>query len=355
MTLPTSNLKPQIDGYVDAVRNLPDEAFLGSLVFFSISGADVNLTHARANLIEAGLPLEGLRKNLRPVDAFIKAAKTLAVDAGERDGIRSEFLARSLGEDEVEVRRQIVLERAHVSLSGTRRRLNYLPVADVMFTRGVKKKGQYSGHGVSVMRRSTIGHELTDREEHILVNGTDPLRPTGLANFEKTYEHFLDFMDSHAVRTFVRTCIESLNGVQVKSSGGLYFIPQTNVELVTKLRDWVRSIGSEFHALPLLDLGEQRDMIIKAFEEEAYEELHRMAADVADILGQEDRTIESRTYEAYTKRGMEIATRVDDYAQMLGARATRADMEMGVFTSQLMALSSRIRASRKPVATQAAS
>ena len=63
------------DAYTEEIAKLPTGAFLGSLLFFSISMADVNLENARRDLEAAGLSTATLRKNLRPVDAFRKAAK----------------------------------------------------------------------------------------------------------------------------------------------------------------------------------------------------------------------------------------------------------------------------------------
>ena len=245
-------------GYTDAIQNLPEEAFLGSLLFFSICQADVNLDQARAELIAAGLPTDGLRKNLRPIDAFRKSSKRFERKFKVLNGVRSELMVRPVGEDGEQSFRHLVLERAVVQ-AGKKRRVFYEKVGELTFTRGLKKDGEYVDHGVECRR--TTGHlpdPLTAEEDQWLTEQ--------LATFEDNYDHLLHYMDSHAVRTFVRESIYDLDGTCVKETGGLYFVRQKNVDAVSKLSTWVNSVGSEFHSLPLLNLTEQKVMIAEAFE-----------------------------------------------------------------------------------------
>jgi len=330
-----------MSGYTEAIANLPKEAFLGSLIFFSISGADVNLAQARQNLVSAGLSIDGLRKNLRPVDAFRKASndfkKRFSVTP---TGIRSELMVRPVGEDGEQSYRHLVLERTVVE-KGKKRRLFYDKVAELTFTRGVKKKGEYAGHGVETRRMTNYtASPLTPEEDQWLTEK--------LITFPDSYHHLLAYMDSHAVRTFVREYIYGLSGICVKGSGGLYFVAQRHADEIAKLGEWVRSIGSEFHALPLLNLIDQREMILEAFEEEAVEEVERLMAEVAKILQDPDRQIEEKTFDAYALRAAEMAQKIGEYNKMLGARADRAGTEVSMYSQQVMSLLPRVRESRTP-------
>lgn len=346
----TNNMH-ELDNYTSAIEALPEKAFLGSLVFFSISSADVHLTNARQELIDAGLPIDGLRKNLRPIDAYSKATKLFAhkldMRAESSGGIRREFLVRALGEDEEEVIREVVLERAVINpTTGQQRQLYYEPVARLYLVRGVKKQGVYTGHSVYAEQKMGIVRDQMSDAERLHLD-------TMLGRFPDRFDHLLNYMDSHAVRTYVRTVIEKLDGVLVKESGGLYFIAQEHVEKLNALQAWVRQIGSEFHSLPLLNLADQRQMIVEALEEETVTEVARMMRDIKDILADPERVIEQRTFDAYGLRGAELAARVDEYASMLGARATDAETQIKIFTGQLMALTGRIKGHR-PVATRSA-
>lgn len=331
----TTSTNTAMHGYTAAIDQLPQEAFLGSLLYFSISMADVNLENARRDLEAAGLSTDTLRKNLRPVDAFRKATREFGKKFAVRDDVRSELLVRPAGEDGEQVYVQLILERV-IMQKNQKRRIFYEKVGALTFTRGHKKDGEYIGHSVEAVR-------TTDNLPTPLTADEDQWLTEKLITFQDRYDHLLRYMDSHAVRTFVREYIYDLSGTCVKESGGLYFIKQDHADTVGKLQSWVKSIGSEFHALPLLNLSEQREMILEAFEEETVKEVERLTTEVAKILKEADRQIEEKTFDAYALRAAELSSKVQEYNNMLGARADRAQIEIQGFTQQCMALASRIR------------
>lgn len=324
-----------INGYTDVVTNLPDEAFLGSLLWFSISRADVLLDDARTTLAAAGLNTTTLRKNLRPVDAYKKAAREIAHKFPVRDGVKAEFLNRSVGEDGDQSFQHIILERTEMK-AGKKRRLVYEKVGEVVFTRGTKKNGEYSGFSVEVRRNSHV--TLTPEEQAHLDATLDQ------ATFQARFDHLLTHLDSHAVRSFVREYItDELMGTLVKEAGGLYFVSQDHADEIRKLWDWVSAIGSQFHVLPILDLKEQRQMLIEAFENETVKEVETLIGEVNKILSDPDRTVETKTFDAYGEKAAILSKKVLEYNAMLGARAERAEIEIQGFTQQVMTLAGRIR------------
>lgn len=330
---------PQVmSNYTDAIANLPDEAFLGSLLYFSISNADVNLSNARRDLAAANLSTDTLRKNLRPYDAFRKSSKRFEKKFPIRDGVRSELMVRPVGENGDQSFRHLILERAIVA-AGKKRRVFYEKVGEIDFTHGIKRDGEYEGHSVECRRTTQhLGQALTAEEDQWLTEQ--------LATFEDHYDHLLNYMDSHAVRSFVREYIYNLSGTCVKESGGLYFVKQEHVDEINRLAAWVKSVGSEFHTLPLLNLTDQRDMILEAFEEETIKEVERQIARIADILSDPDRKIDEKTFDQFADHAASLTAKVDEYHSMLGVKADRAAAEIGVYGQQVMALVSRIRQSK---------
>jgi hypothetical protein len=327
-----------MSSYTDAISNLPDEAFLGSLLWFSISQADVNLELARDELTKAGLNTGTMRKILRPVDAFKKASRDVGHKFKPFGGLRSEILVRAVGEDGEQAHRHLILERAE-NRAGKKRRILYEKVGEVVFTRGVKKDGEYLDYGVECHRTTmNMSTPLTDEEDAWLTARLD--------EFGDRFDHLLHYMDSHAVRSFVRDYIDSLSGTCVKESGGLYFIKQEHAAEVAALGVWVRSIGSEFHSLPLLNLADQRQMIMEAFEDETIKEVERLMTEVQKILADPERKIEDKTFDAYGMRAADLSGKVAEYNEMLGARADRASIEISTYAKQVMQLSSRIRTAK---------
>lgn len=328
-----------MNNYTDALGGLSPDLFLGSLIFFSISAADVNLANARRDLTAMGLDTTGLRKNLRPVDAYKKSSNEFKKRfPKDSRGIASELLVRSVGEDGAQAYRHLVLERTMMQ-DGKKRRLFYDKVGELTFNRGAKTNGEYVGHSVEARRMTNhISSPLTPDEDQWLSEK--------LVTFEDRYNHLLNYLDSHAVRTFVREYIYDLSGICVKGSGGLYFVAQTHADTITKLGEWVRSVGSEFHHLPLLDLVDQRDMILQAFEEETIEEVERLMGEVGKILSDPDRQIEEKTFDAYALRAAEMAQKIGEYNQMLGSRAERAQIEVQLYSQQVLSLTARIKQSK---------
>lgn len=324
-----------MDNYTQAIQDLPEEAFLGSLLFFSISQADVNLKNAHRDLSAAGLSTDTLRKNLRPVDAFKKASKRIEKKFKPVNGVRSELMVRPVGEDGTYAHRHIILERA-VIRAGVKRRIFYEKVGELTFTRGVKKDGEYTGHSVECRRTtSNLGEPLTADEDQWLTEQ--------LATFEDHYDHLLNYMDSHAVRTFVREYIYDLQATCVKESGGLYFIRQGHADEVAKLAEWVRSVGSEFQTVELLNLADKKQMILEAFEQETIAEVERLMTEVGKILADPNRKIEEKTFDDYAERGVKLSTKLQDYTTMLNAKAETAEYEISLFGAQVATLSKRIR------------
>ena len=332
-----------VDKYAKAIENLPEEAFLGSLLYFSISQADVHLERARAALEQAGLDTSHLRKNLRPIDAFRKATKAFSKKFQGDDDVRTEFLVRPVGDDNERIYVHLILERFAVR-SGKKRRLFYEKVGELTLNRGVKKDGEYSGHSVESRRlTASLESPLTTQEDQWLTER--------LAVFADDFEHRLTHMDSHAVRTFVRESIYGLSGCCVKESGGLYFIKQEHAGTVADLQTWVQNIGSEFHALPLLNLADQREMIMEAFEEEALGEIDRLMGEVADILKDTDRKIEPKTFNGYLEEADRLRNKIKEYDDMLDSRSLRATAQLGIYSKQVMSLTSRVKEPRRKVST----
>jgi hypothetical protein len=321
--------------YSDEISKLPPEAILGQLLFFTISAADVNLEEARRNLIDLGLGDEGLRKALRPIDAYRKSSKEFEKGFKPVDGVRSTFMVRQAGEDTEQSQRFVMLERAR-SVAGEKRVILYDKVAELTLNRGKKTNGSYSGDSVEFVDTTRNLREPLTHEEFEWLH-------SHFAGFKDHYDHLLHYMDSHAVRSFVRDFIYRLSGTCVKESGGLYFIKNDHAEKVDLLGTWVESVGSEFHALPLLNLAKQKGLIMDAFEQEAISETRRLMGEVKKILDDPSRTIEPKTFDAYGVQVAELKKKVAEYTELIGSKATDASTELQLFSRQIMLLADRIK------------
>jgi hypothetical protein len=317
-------------------QSIPGDAILGSLIWFSISNADVSLDEAREALTTLGLSTGTLRRRLRAIDAFKKASNSLArSNLFHSDGIESNFLVRQVGQDADASHRHVILERVSTQ-TGKRRKLSYDKVAELVYTRGAYDTDGVTTVGDSLEVNATMpaGLELS-KEEQAWLDANLPV-------VHERVEHWKTHLDSHAVRSFVREYIYLLAGTCVRESGGVYFISQKHAETISKLTQWVRSIGSDLHSLPLLDLVDQREMLLRAFEEETMSEVDRLSGEMSKILGS-DKSITQATFDSYIAQAVNLMAKSDEYAGMLNARLDDTNIRLEMFKRQTLTLSGRVK------------
>lgn len=325
--------------YSNAVaEKVPAEAILGNFVWFTINHADVDLEKARTDLTNLGLSTATLRKRLRPIDAFKKAANTLAkANILNDDGTESNFLVRQVGQDEETSHRHVILERVTVR-KGKRRRLSYDKVGEIVYTRGTwdKKTNEVVGDGLDATITTPAGLDLTQAETDWLENGMNAV--------PEQFEHWKTHLDSHAVRTYVREYIYLLGGTCVRDSGGVYFVFQEHAAELEQLAGWVRTIGSGMAITPILDLVNARETLLKAFEEETIAEVERLSGELSKILQDSDRTITESTFEQYRDKASDLFARTDQYSNKLGTKIERCHVELTMFKAQVLQLAGRVKA-----------
>lgn len=334
----TMTASQEVNRYVKSVTDLiPEDSLLGSVLYYSIINADVNLEVARQDLKGLGLDTRFLRKRLRPVDAFHKAARDLGRKFPVRDdGIQSSFIVPSVGQDKDTVHRHVVLERAHVATS-QRRRVVYDTVAELIFWRGDLTDEGYEGYRLEINRKNVPGLEFSSQEEAWL--------NSMLGGLTDRFRHYRENLDSHAVRTYVRDYVTALSATCIKQNGGLYFVPQKHAAVLESLRSWVTSISDEceFHTMPLVDLDDQRDMLRKALEDEVVTEVERMSADIAKILKDSNRNITDKTFSAMNEEVSELLAKTNEYAGMLDRKLETANERLGILRKQVLQLVDRVQ------------
>lgn len=332
-----------VTSYASTAAQLPDNYFLGQIVSFTINDCDVELEAARDKLTQLNLRTKTMRKKLRPIDAFKKAANEVAVkfDREEFSDEQHSLLVRPVGQDLAESHRHIVFERA-VWKAGSRRRVEHETVWKLMYDRGVRQKdGSITNDAIYAEKQVLPYAQLSTREKawldaHIGNNGD---------NLKARYEHWKTHLDSHAIRTFVREyVIDLLGGFSVKgNSGGLYFVEQKHIKELRDLMEFVKSVGSHMHLIPLLDIVEQREMLAEAFFQETMDEIRQQMVEINKIMSNPTRTITDDTYDQYASRAATLMTKRKNTAQLLDRSLDNADTELKIFQTQVLKLASRIK------------
>jgi len=319
--------------YNQAAASVPDEALLGSLVWYTISEVDINFEKAKRELEDRGLSSSLLRP-IRPVDAYRLATKELKRSFPMADHLKLNILVRNVGQDADAAYRQIVCERVNTK-PGQKRKLIYDPSADVIFHRNTKVDGEATG-SIEIHKRTPpkLERDMTNEQREWLED-----RLNGL---NSRFHHLRTHLGNHKVRNFVREYLYSLGAVAVRESGGVYFVRQSRTDELENLGEWIQSIGSSFHATPLLDLMNQREMLARSFEEEAIKEVERLSSEIDKILEDTNRKVRESTFDDYALRAAELTSKAKEYADMLDIRSEIAHKRIDHFKKRTMELVDRI-------------
>ena len=332
-----------VTDYAAAAAALPDEYFLGQIVSFTICEQDIELEAARDLLTTHNLRTDTMRKRLRPIDAFKKAANEIAVKF-DRDtmGEQHSLLVRPVGQDSAESHRHIVFERA-IFKTGQRRRVEHETIWKLMYDRGKRlKDGTIVDDSIYVEQQGTIGGVTLTAEEQAWVD--DKIGPDG-SKLRERFDHWRTHLDSHAMRTFVREYIvDLLGGISIKgNSGGQYFVQQKHAAELRDLMAFTKEIGSRMHTIPLLDIVEQREMLAEAFINETMDEIRAEMVELNKIMANPTRTITEATYDEKVAKAATLLAKHAEYSGLLDHTLEVADTEIQFYKTQALSLFNRVK------------
>lgn len=329
-----------ITNYRDAASKLDDGYFLGQVVSFTICEGDVDLSALHEQIEKLGLRDGVLKDRIRRVDAFKRAANDIATKFLKFNGQQNSILVRAVGQDAQESHRHVVLEEA-IFRTGEERKVKYTPLFKLAYDRGQKdEEGQWVNDSIYCEDQGATSL-LNDEGKKWIVEavGDDG------KELKARFTHYSTHIDSHAVRTFVRDYIRSLNGINIKGahSGGLYFVHQKHAQELRDLATLIKDIGSEMHLIPLLDIVDQRDHIAQAFVDDTLEEIRALDAEIDAILSVPSRQISEKTYDAMISKALGLIEKNNEYKNLLDDSLDLADMQVNVFRERAMTLVTRIR------------
>jgi hypothetical protein len=337
-----------ISDYSTAAATLPQEMFLGQLVCFTITEADVLLEAVRTEVEARNLSTETLRKRLRPIDAFKKATNEIG-EKFPRDGDEQHtILVRQVGADSDTSHRHVVWERA-IFKAGQRRRLEYQPLATIVYDRGVRKGDVVENDHVTVNSARPVGLQVPKFiEEHLektLGLGDSAQGIDAGAVLRERFSHWCTHLDSHAVRTFVREYLtDRLGAVQVKDNGGFYFVAQKHIDELRDLKAFVAALpkpksgrkGSIMRLVELLDIVDQREFIAESFLQDTEEQVRVLQVEIKKILDDPTRTITEATYDEMLDRALKLISKQKDYQTLLGDHLDTSTLTVDILKQMIL-------------------
>lgn len=333
--------------YKDRLSGLDSSRFIGSILWFSITGSvtyvngrresrPVRVTHDQLEIWfdELGLDKKFLPPPIKAVDAFRKATSEVSREYPlDQDGMSATLMVREVDYDAEQVVRHVVKEVR----DRRGKKLDYDPhLATLKFLRGGRTmKGKRAG-GESF--KSAVMNHVRDAERTNVENL--------LHEANERYKDLATNLHADAVRAVVRNYLTDLNAIAVKPSGGVYFVHLSRQPTVDALQELIKRVnqGCSFHQLPLLDTGEQREMLNDAFQTEVEDETRKLLADVA---GFNDKVasggkIPPTKYAEFQSRYQSILERSEEHTKVIGLAQGRAGAVLELAFDTLMDLSGRI-------------
>lgn len=326
-----------LDRYTDRLAGMDPNAFIGSLLWFSITGV-IDRTDGKRSTVPVRVTRDLLAQwfdELKLNPAFLppQIGKANAFRAASTDMDRSydidangrsaSLMVREVLFDDERIVRHITME--------TRDRkgatLTYDKVCSITFYRGAKARGSVAT-GEHYKYRIVDGLAPQDRAQVEVL----------LKDLQARYDDLTVNLQSQAIRTVIRNYVTHLNAIPVKPSGGLYFIHNSHQDELNSLQALVARIGQgcSFSQCPLVDTSEQRTMLTEAFEDDVEDEVRLLLEDLAEVKdkakakGKTRDFVTPQSYAAAMNKWQRIAGRSAEYTDKLGLRQERAASALDV-------------------------
>lgn len=292
--------------YADRVRTASNKnMWLGMLVWYTVvEAAAIEHSTLEAFMTDGSIP-EGLKTFVPPKprdDNVFKQACTHVARKRipNQDGTFSNLLVRDVSTMAGRVYKHIVVE----TVDGDNKRLSYTPSIEVAFNPDT----------------STI--EFTD------LIWRDDIASCARAAADEIRSGFLQRrgkVNAYTIREMFRKIIGASGATVVRPSGGVYFVQTGRLELVDICQQLSEHLpGTSFHLTPLLDDGQQREMLRAAFEAETKGAIEARLVEIDELIASGGVT--TRKLGALTKEMWELGEKVDEYRALLSVKLDQSDL-----------------------------
>jgi hypothetical protein len=302
------------------------EMWLGTLIWYYVpSDAEVKtkdwIAAVTGSVVEDMTPTKP-----RAVDAFKRAINKIGKASGkvslliDGEDVLFKFMSRDTGMDDSYVYRDLVVERLGDF------KLSYGPVVKFQFNRATREVSYEVDEEVYDTMPTEVQVEVTDRYTQALVQ----------------YERERFVLGPMKIRALLREEIETRQlGVPCKPGSGIYFVfdhHQERVEGVAEVIDSLSSHGITFHQMPVADIASQREMIVKAFENETVQEVDKLMSDMADTLKGNRGKVTQAVATRYARDYSRLNSRLAEYSDLLEQKFDEQGNRLVLMQAQVIKL-----------------
>jgi hypothetical protein len=349
---PEAQLADYTRSGLDMLRAHP-EMILGTITWFSIPEHGGLVSHADLTgwFAAAGLDAKYLPRLPQPMDCFRAASGELARrPAYPHPAGNARLRVVEVHADDEVIIRYLMRDLVDTGSSAT---VSTARVATLRLFRGA--------HDPMTGRRDlTRQHVRT--EMHSLLEAVGPdNKPVAVAPvpmgavdreqvqaaldaFDVRYTQLRSFLQGQAVRAVVRNYLRAgMQAISVKPASGVYYVHTVHQAVIDALQSVLTRIsGCSMHQLPLLDLPEQRQMLMTAFEDEVEKEIQGLLDEIAKLGGRE--RIPAKLYAALTEQYQRLLDQADMYSEILQVSQDRAGAALELAMTGLAQLGRSVKA-----------
>ena len=154
-----------------------------------------------------------------------------------------------------------------------------------------------------------------------------PLIEAELKEFKAEFAQAKLEVEPQNIRKTIRDELWEMNALNVRSKGGVYFIPVGNKDRLVALETWVNSLGASLHTLPLPDTGKQKDMVKAAFESDVHGQAHEMIEQLTNQT-KAGKKMPPSVWNRYKTRLNDLTKRTKQYSDLVEEEMGKAGTEL---------------------------
>lgn len=294
----------ELDAYAASIQ--PDTV-LGHIAWYSLPDPHITKEKIEEIAKDAGIKEEHLPGEPRSSDAFKRASR-------KTDLLKTKYISVPNSENKLSF-----MVRPVVS-SG--RNLEAHLVIETLDPAGKKLS-----HVDAVAFKFDVDNGVFDTEELI-----DPMPHA--ATVEKRTKLFTFLfqiacteVEPQAIRNTFRQELWDMDALNVRSRGGIYFVPRASGTSLDELEAFATAIGAEFHTLPLPDNTKQKSMVMAAFESDVHAQAHETIEKLNKILLQ-GKQIPPSVWSRHKKRLDDLTERTAQYSDIVDTEMEKAGTEL---------------------------
>ncbi len=333
--------------YKDRLAGLPPEAFIGSLLWYSIAGATtyvdgkrtqnpVRITRDQLKIWfdDLGLDTAFLPPPILKVDAFRKATTHAERSYDLEDGRRGELYVHEVESNTEFVLRHLLHRVVDPRQQNDDDKVQHEFIASLKFFRGGR---------TSAGRRDTEHYKT--RPVPRLTGTKRQMAEDLLAEVDAKYQDLAANLNEEKIRAVVRNYLIHLNAIAVKPQGALYFVHNTRQPTLDALQELVRRIGQgcSMDQMPLIDTGDSRRMLSEAFQTEVEDDVRLLLGKIAEVNAKtKGGKIKPEVYAELNQRYQDVASRSEEYTRVLNMSQGRAASALELALDSVMAMAGNV-------------